>query len=433
MLLPSPAPANLENADSTIAVPRLSRWRYRHTVNLCRRRALSSRYPISYDRTMSTHLASALQLRHAHEKHDLERFNAQVEFVEELYALHPDQADAWRHIVKQATLAMAEHGLAAAEHILLPIAATAKSYTIHCVGHAHIDMNWMWGWQETVAITLDTFRTVLLLMEEFPSFCFSQSQASVYRIVEEFDSDLHRRIRARIVEGRWEVTASHWVEGDRNIAGSEALCRQLSETRRYLQESLGLSPEDVPIDWSPDTFGHAATMPAIDSRAGVRFMYACRTGDPHRAPVFWWQAPDGSRILVNREIDWYISEAAPKATRKLIEFCKASGLRTWMQVYGVGDHGGGPTRRDLRRFIDMDAWPVFPRFRFGRALDFFMLLEKEGARWPVIARELNFEFAGCYTGQSMIKRGNRQGERLLARAETALALTGGRQAALSSS
>lgn len=382
---------------------------------------------------------TALRHRHAHEKHDLERFTAQVDFVRGLCDLHPDQAAIWRPLIELATAAMSERGLAAAEAVLAPIASTAKSYTVLCVGHAHIDMNWMWGWQETVGITLDTFRTVLGLMDEFPEFCFSQSQASVYRIVEQHDPALLARIREKVQAGRWEVTASHWVEGEQNIAGAEALCRQLSETRTYLRQIFGLSPEDVPIDWSPDTFGHAATIPMIDSSGGARYMYCCRTGDSTRPPVFWWKAQDGSRILVNREIAWYNSDANPGLTcwcigdkrNGLLAFCKATGLRTWMQVYGVGDHGGGPTRRDLKRFIDMDSWPVFPRFRFGHALEFFKLLESEGERWPTIDHELNFEFTGCYTSQSMIKRGNRQGERLMTRAEAALALSGGRQADLS--
>ena len=382
---------------------------------------------------MSHDLALQLRHRHAHEKHDLERLTAQLDFVRGLCDLHPNEAVAWKPLIERATEMMATTGLAAAEAVLAPIAAMAKSYTIHCVGHAHIDMNWQWGWQETVAITLDTFRTVLGLMDEFPDFRFSQSQASVYRIVQDHDPELFARIVQLVREGRWEVTASHWVEGERNIAGAEAICRQLSETRRFLFETMGLTPEDVPIDWSPDTFGHAATIPTIDTRAGVKFLYCCRTGTTTRPPVFWWQAPDGSRLLVNREIAWYNGEATPSMTGKLVEFSKLTGLRTWMQVYGVGDHGGGPTRRDLRRFQDMGTWPIFPTFRFGKALDFFKLLEAEGARWPVLNHELNYEFTGCYTSQSMIKRGNRQGERLMIRAEAALALAGGRSADLSAS
>ena len=123
-----------------------------------------------------------------------------------------------------------------AERHLLPVAATARSYNLILAGHAHIDMNWMWSWQETVATALDTFRTMLAIMDEYPQFHFSQSQASVYRIVEEFDPEMMAAIRARIAEGRWEVTASSWVEQDKNMPSTESMARHVLYTKRYLQE-----------------------------------------------------------------------------------------------------------------------------------------------------------------------------------------------------
>jgi alpha-mannosidase len=109
--------------------------------------------------------------------------------------------------------------VAQAEETLAPIARVAKRYTIHCVGHGHIDMNWMWSWPETVAVTNDTFATVLRLMEEYPTFTFTQSQASVYAILERFNPEMLDQVRRRVKEGRWEVAASHWVENDKNMAG----------------------------------------------------------------------------------------------------------------------------------------------------------------------------------------------------------------------
>jgi len=376
-------------------------------------------------------LASATRRRVAADQHWVTRLDAQAGFAEALAEFHPESATEWKRLAAQAravmTDAVARGGdLKAActqgEAVLAPVAPTAKSHTMHCAGHAHIDMNWMWSWQETVAVTVDTFRTMLALMDEFPGFVFSQSQASVYAIVREFEPDMLKRIAARVKEGRWEVTASHWVEGDRNLAGGEALCRHLLYTRGIMKELFDLNPEDVPVDWSPDTFGHAATMPTIDASGGAKYLYCCRTGVLDNPPVFWWRAPDGSQVLVNRETAWYNGEIDPANIKGLVDFRRTTGLRDWLLLYGVGDHGGGPTRRDLRRLIDMDAWPVYPRFRFARVADFFKLLEKEGHRWPTIARELNFEFTGCYTSQSAIKRGNRIGETVCATADGAAAL-----------
>lgn len=113
----------------------------------------------------------------------------------------------------------------AAERKMMPMAADAKSYKLILAGHAHIDMNWMWGWTETVAATVATFTTMLNIMDEYPQFCFSQSQASVYQIIDDYAPELHDRIKARIDEGRWEVTASAWVETDKNMPGTESLLK----------------------------------------------------------------------------------------------------------------------------------------------------------------------------------------------------------------
>ena len=133
-----------------------------------------------------------------------------------------------------------------AEQLLLPLSERAKEYTLICAAHAHIDMNWMWGYQETVTVTLDTVRTMLRLMEEYPGFTFSQSQASVYRIVEEYAPELLKEIRARVKEGRWEVTASTWVENDKNMPAGEAMARHLLYTKRYLSELLDISMPPCP-------------------------------------------------------------------------------------------------------------------------------------------------------------------------------------------
>ena len=98
-----------------------------------------------------------------------------------------------------------------AESKMSGLSAEAKSYHMICAAHAHIDMNWMWSWDETVSITIDTFRTMLDLMKEYPEYKFSQSQASVYAIIEEYAPDMLAEIKARVKEGRWEITASHWV------------------------------------------------------------------------------------------------------------------------------------------------------------------------------------------------------------------------------
>ena len=358
----------------------------------------------------------------AAQNHVAERFLAEMEFVEGLAGLHPRQAAGWNRLVNQAW-AVVDRALAGndpaafaqavgeAEHTLTPIGKIAKTYTVHCAGHAHIDMNWMWSWPETVHTTNDTFLTMLKLMDEFPDFCFTQSQASVYEIVERYHPAMLRDIRRRVKEGRWEIVASYWVEAEKNLASGEALARQMLYTRKYMKELFDLDPEDIVIDWSPDTFGHPHTIPTIDARGGVRRYYMCRGGTGwSRPPVFWFQGPDGARILVNHETTWYNDSIGPHNTKALLNFCSKTGLRDYLHVYGVGDHGGGPTRRDIVRAHDMDRWPVFPRFQLSTTGPYYEILESHGDRWPTLDRELNFEFPGCYTTQTQIKRNNRLAE-----------------------
>lgn len=388
----------------------------------------------SYTEDLAT-LSRSLDAAFGPAKDALNRIVGELEFAGRLCELHPDESDKWSGLIQQAA-AHVKTGIEGgstdvlalvrqAEDILAPIGTVAKEYTILNVGHGHIDMNWMWSWQETVSVTVDTFNTVLTLMDTYDDFTYAQSQASVYDLLRVHDPELLARIRERIAEGRWEVSASHWVEADKNISNGESFCRHLLYTRQFAQEHLGLTPADVPIDWEPDTFGHAATIPTFLAAGGVRRYYHCRSGiGQDRPAVFWWEAPDGSRVLVYHEIpnSWYNGRVEPRMTEPFIAFCKETGLKTWLNVYGVGDHGGGPTREDIERCHDMHTWPIYPNWTMSTISAFYDLLEEHGDTWPVLDHELNFEFQGCYTTQTSIKRANRFSENRLYQAEAAAAI-----------
>ncbi len=363
-----------------------------------------------------------------------ERINSELDFVEKLAQLNPEKAEEWRALAGQAAAKVTEaaagncqadleQAIAQAEVLLAPVGEVAKSYEVYCIGHAHIDMNWMWSWPETVAVANDSFSTVLKLMEEYPDFVFSQSQASTYRIIEEHNPAMLEQIKQRVKEGRWEITASHWVEGDKNIASAESLCRHLLYTREYMAKLFDLAPEDVPVDWAPDTFGHAHTMPTYLVRGGVKYVYLHRPGGegPKRPRAFWWQGPDGSRVLVKNDMECgYNGAISPGSVQIMFNFCQETGLKFGLYVYGVGDHGGGPTRRDILRGYDMNTWPIYPTFKFATLKSFLERLEAEGgATLPTLDCELNFEFTGCYTTQTLVKKANRLAEARLQDAEFA--------------
>lgn len=354
-------------------------------------------------------------------KNELDKAKAQLE------AFDPSKGTpAFRKLVEEI------------EKDLAPLGQIAKTFTIHCVGHGHIDMNWMWSWPETVSSTHDTFASVLNFMDQYPEFTYSQSQASVYAAVQKYHPAMFEEIKKRVKEGRWEVAASHWVEGDKNLASGEALARQLLLTRNYFQEHFGLNPEDVPIDWEPDTFGHANTIPMINKDGAVKFYYSCRPGGGNghprvgdeRPPVFYWEAPDGSRLLVNKETTWYNSyiNIGDNVALPMADFAGKTGLHHWLNVHGVGNHGGGPTRTEIEHLIFLDSLPIYPNVKFSTAKRYFESVESEiestKLEIPVLKHELNFEFTGCYTSQSLIKQANRFGENYCVEAETLAAISG---------
>lgn len=310
-----------------------------------------------------------------------------------------------------------------AEKNLQSMAADAKELEVLLIAHAHIDMNWMWEFNETVSITVSTFETMLKLMEEYPQFKFSQSQASVYKIIEEYAPYLLPQIRQRVQEGRWEVTASTWVENDKNMSSAESMARHILYTKNYLSELLGIAPESLNIDFEPDTFGHSENVPEILSQGGIKYYYHCR--GHHEEHIYRWAAPSGEEVLVYREPVWYNDELARYDSLGFVpSFCKEYGITTTMKFYGVGDHGGGPTRQEIEHWLEMQKWPLMPTIKFGTLKEFFASLEAKRDQFNVVDHELNYIFSGCYTTQSRIKRANKMGEDRLTESGNIDALAG---------
>jgi alpha-mannosidase len=308
-----------------------------------------------------------------------------------------------------------------AEKILLPLSEEAKKYTMFCIAHAHIDMDWLWGYHETVAIVLGTFRTMLDMMKEYPEFKFSQSQAATYEIAEKYDPELFEEIKQRVKEGRWEFAGSAWVESDRNLPSAESISEHILVTKRFLSEKLGITPESINSDFHPDSFGHTPVMPELLNAGGIKYFYHCRGLDG--IFVYRWRAPSGAEVLTVNEPSWYNDAIRPGYLSLVIPFCEQyGGIDGMIKVYGVGDHGGGPTRKDIQMLVDMQSWPVAPTVKFSTYTEYFAMLEKYRDRFPVLKQELGPTFTGCYTSESQLKTANRIMEDRLTAAETLTAM-----------
>jgi len=341
-------------------------------------------------------------------------------FIQELSFLKVLNESVVREAVEGFNIDVFDKGIKAmikeierAREVLSKASKTAKEFKVHLIGHAHIDMNWLWPWKNTVDTVRNTFNTMVDLMERHLDLHFSQSQAVTYRIAEERFPELFEKIGSNVKDGRWEATAAMWVEADLNMGGTEALVRQILYGKRYITEKFRVEPE---VCWEPDTFGHVWTFPQILRKSGIKYYYFSRCGKGH--PLFWWEGPDGSRVLAFTSV--YNNVVSPgnivDISRKLYD---KYGLKTSMFVYGVGDHGGGPTIEDVEAAHEIQKKPALPEVSFSSAQEFFSEIKTQlnGVSIPVVKDELNYIFDGCYTTHGDIKRYNRLCERLLVDAE----------------
>ena len=304
-----------------------------------------------------------------------------------------------------------------------------KQFTIRAAGNAHIDMAWLWPWTETVEVTRDTFRSALDLMREYPDFRFTMSSARTYEWMEEKYPDLFKEIEQRVKEGRWEVIGGMWVEPDLNMPDGESLVRQILVGKTYFQQKFGV---DVRIGWNPDSFGYNWQLPQIYKKSGMdyfvtqKLMWAHEfTTFPYK--LFWWESPDGSRLLTYFPHDYAGGIEAGALAKDLSQWIPSmygpqlSDSPEMLHLYGVGDHGGGPTRAMLDNAERlMSPQTVYPKLEFSTAASFFDDLEKRlpGMNVPTWKDELYFQYhRGVFTTQAETKRRIRRSEEAMLNAE----------------
>jgi alpha-mannosidase len=303
-----------------------------------------------------------------------------------------------------------------------------RKYTGHLVGHAHIDFQWLWEWSETVQVCKDTFGQALKFMDEFPGFKFSQSSSALYATTEENHPEIFKGIQKQVAAGNWELVGGRVCEGDEHMISHESHARHFLYGQRYFRERF--NGKQAAVGWEPDTFGHTWHMPQILLLGGCKYFYFCRGGGK-KDPMFWWQAPDGSKVLAFEEPatgGWYNGDVAVNRFERLLDFAGKTGAKDMLWVYGVGNHGGGPTRENINAALGFQQLSFLPGVRFSTATEFFHRLESyDMSKLPTVCGELNSTssagFYGTYTSHSDIKRWNRDAEAITESAEAIAAIS----------
>jgi alpha-mannosidase len=313
--------------------------------------------------------------------------------------------------------------LNAASQKLSALKPVLKKFTVRAVGNSHIDMAWLWPWSETTMVVHDTFTTALHLMNEYPDYLYAHSSAQTYAWMEEKYPDIFDEIKKRVAEGRWEIVGGMWVEPDLNMPDGESQVRQLLLGKRYFKEKFG---KDVRIGWNPDSFGYNWQLPQIYKKSGIDYFVTQKIAwnDTTQFPykLFWWQSPDGSKVLTYFPHDYVNTMDPVKIAQDTADLMpRVPSLDVMMHLYGIGDHGGGPTRFMLDEGKKwMNPAQPFPKVIFSTAQGFFDDIDKEMPRLnlPTWNSELYLQYhRGVFTSQSETKRHNRQSEELLLNAE----------------
>ncbi len=288
---------------------------------------------------------------------------------------------------------------------------------LHLIGNAHLDLAWLWPCWEGYAAIKATFRSALDRMKEHQQFQFSASSAAYYEWIEENDPAMFEEIRRRVEEGRWHLVGGWWVEPDCNIPGGEALARQGLIGQTYFQQRFGRT---ATVGYNVDSFGHPGSLPQILLKSGL-VSYVFMRPQPHEkrlpARAFTWESVDGSRVTAFRLPFEYCTSG--EGLPGHIERCSAElqGTATSsMCFFGVGNHGGGPTRANLET-IDRLANESGVELIYSSPAIFFRELDRAGSTLPVVREELLHHASGCYAAHSAVKRWNRQAENRLLTAE----------------
>lgn len=291
---------------------------------------------------------------------------------------------------------------------------------LHLIGNAHLDPIWLWRWQEGCGEVLQTFRSALDRLNEYDDFVFTCSSASYYRWVEEIDPDMFEEIVARVKEGRWVPVNGWWVQPDCNMPSVESYARHALYSQLYYYEKFGRICKTA---YNVDSFGHNGMLPQMIRQGGMTCYVMMRPGPHENADIpenlFWWESPDGSRVLTYKIHESYGVSGPENLDRRaavMSERINESG-HGMLLMYGVGNHGGGPTRADIEHLRKNLKREGYADMVFSDPDSFFQSLLVAPLDLPVWTDDLQHHASGCYSAASMVKELNRKAENALQSAE----------------
>ncbi len=301
---------------------------------------------------------------------------------------------------------------------LIKVPSAASELTAWSVGHGHLDLGWLWRFRETRRKGGRTLSTALRLMDEYPDYVFGASQPQLFEWIKEDYPELFNRMKTAVSDGRLECQGGMWVEPDMNLTGGESLVRQCLYGKKFFRDEFD---KEINHLWLPDVFGYSASLPQILKQAEMEYFVTQKiswneTNEfPHHS--FEWVGIDGSSVITHflPTNDYNFNNEPRQLTDAALRFAQSDIHEGFLNLFGVGDGGGGPSRQHLEFARRARNCEGLPRVRLGAAGDFLEYLgSQDREALPRWKGELYLELhRGTYTTQAEMKKLNRQVEQAL--------------------
>ena len=292
--------------------------------------------------------------------------------------------------------------------------------TVHMIGNAHLDPVWLWSRIDGIDAVLATARSACDRLDEYPDFIFTSSTSWFHEQVEVIDSQLFERIKDFIKAGRWQLVGPSVVEPDCNLPGEESFKKQFEFGQRYFKDKFATVST---VGYNIDSFGHCAYLPRFMAEAGIdSYVFMRPMEDEKQLPanLFRWQSPDGHEVTAFRISDGYLTLEEAVEITEHIEKSLADmpeGVEHTMCFFGVGDHGGGPTKAQIEWILKNKNAIKDTQLVISHPRAFFDAVADDIDRLPVVKGELQYHSIGCYSVERQIKTAMRKAEAKVVQAE----------------
>ncbi|MBP9900515.1 MAG: hypothetical protein KBH45_03595, partial [Verrucomicrobia bacterium] len=192
-------------------------------------------------------------------------------------------------------------------------------------------------------------------------------------------SERKKRVLQAFRDGRFVVHALPFTTHT-ELLEAEDLVRGMNFSSQLARDAGLPLPRDAKMT---DVPSHSWFIPTMLRHAGVDFLHlGCNPASrsPQVPPLFWWEGPDGSRVLTMYSAQQYgTGLASPKDWP----------YRTWLALIHTGDNHGPPTPEEVKKLLEQ-AKQELPgvKVRIGRLSDFSDAILAEKPELPIVRGDM---------------------------------------------